>query len=567
MAGFFENGTRNERDFILNTMKSLMTLVNSDYTYDAVNEPYCRAHNRQEREIVGKTVSSIWGRKAFKKTIKPCLDQCFAGAEVRDEAWIEFPALGRRYCEIIYSPYPPDGDSITHAAVLTYDITERKQAEEALKESEKRYRIAIEHSNDGVATVKGKHFLYVNQKFSDIFGYKKPEELIGKPITLVLHTEEKDRVTSYALQRQGKAYAPRRYEMKGIKKNGTVIHVDVSATSITYGHTHASLAYVRDITERARLEEELTEYRTHLENLVEARTLELESVNELLRQDVLQRKQVEESLRKSEEKYRNIFENAVEGVFQTTPEGQFISANPALARMLGYDTPEELVSSVTDIADQIYVDPQVRSTLRHLLHNHTMVRNFEFQGYRKDRQVLWGAITIQAVRATNGEITYYEGTIEDITERKAAQESLLIKSRNLEEMNTALKVLLKKREEDKNELEEAILRNVKELILPCIERLKNDQSISNRVLVDILEENLQNITSPFLHKMVIQYANFTPAEIKILGFIKDGVTTKEIARLLGVSARTIDSHRYTIRRKLKLRGKNLNLRSHLLSLL
>jgi len=196
-----------------------------------------------------------------------------------------------------------------------------------------------------------------------------------------------------------------------------------------------------------------------------------------------------------------------------------------------------------------------------------MVRNFEFQGYRKDRQVLWGAITIQAVRATNGEITYYEGTIEDITERKAAQESLLIKSRNLEEMNTALKVLLKKREEDKNELEEAILRNVKELILPCIERLKNDQSISNRVLVDILEENLQNITSPFLHKMVIQYANFTPAEIKILGFIKDGVTTKEIARLLGVSARTIDSHRYTIRRKLKLRGKNLNLRSHLLSLL
>jgi DNA-binding CsgD family transcriptional regulator len=67
--------------------------------------------------------------------------------------------------------------------------------------------------------------------------------------------------------------------------------------------------------------------------------------------------------------------------------------------------------------------------------------------------------------------------------------------------------------------------------------------------------------------MVIQYANFTPAEIKILGFIKDGVTTKEIARLLGVSARTIDSHRYTIRRKLKLRGKNLNLRSHLLSLL
>ncbi|OPY69564.1 MAG: Sensor histidine kinase TodS [Syntrophorhabdus sp. PtaU1.Bin002] len=566
MGGFFENGMKNERDFILNTMKGLMTLVNDNYTYEAVNEPYCRAHNRQEQEIVGKTVSSIWGRRAFEKTIKPCLDQCFAGIEVRDEAWIEFPALGHRYCEIIYSPYPPDGDLITHAAVLTYDITERKQAEEALKESEERYRIAIEHSNDGVATVKGKHFLYVNRKFSDIFGYDGPEELMGKPIAFVLHADEKDRITSYALRRQRKVYAPRRYEMKGVKKNGAIIHVDVSATSITYGHMLVSLAYVRDITERTRLEEELTEYRTHLENLVETRTLELENVNQLLRQDVLQRKQVEESLRKSEEKYRNIFENAVEGIFQTTPEGQFISANPALARMLGYETPEEMVSSITDIANQIYANPKIRSTVRQLLRNDGIVRNFEFQGYRKDGQLLWGAVTVQAVKTTNGEIIRYEGTVEDITERKTAQESLLVKSRNLEEMNTALKVLLKKREEDKNELEEAILRNVKELILPCIEKLKNDHSISNPLLVDILEENLQNIISPFLHKMATKYANFTPTEIKILGLIKDGITTKEIAKLLGMSVRTVDSHRYNIRKKLKLRGKNMNLRSHLLSL-
>jgi PAS domain S-box-containing protein len=566
MGGVFENGARNERDFILNTMKGLMTLVNTDYTYEAVNEPYCRAHNRQEHEIVGKTVSSIWGRKAFEKTIRPCLDRCFAGTEVRDEAWIELPALGRRYCEIIYSPYSPNGNSITHAAVLTYDITERKQAEEALKESEERYRIAIEHSNDGVATVKGKRFLYVNQKFSDIFGHKGPAELIGKPIASVLHPDEKDRITSYTLRRQKKVYAPRRYEMKGVKQNGTIIHVDVSATSITYGNTLVSLAYVRDITERTRLEEELTEYRTHLENLVEARTLELESVNELLRRDVMQRKQVEKSLRRSEAKYRNIFENAVEGIFQTTPEGRFISANPSLARMLGYDTPEELVNSVTDIARQIYTDPQIRNTLLDLLRKDGVVRNFEFQGYRKDGQALWGAVTVQTVRSSNGELTRYEGTVEDITERKTAQENLFIKSRNLEEMNTALKVLLKKREEDKNELEEAILRNVKELILPCVEKLKNDQSISNRVLVQILEESLLNITSPFLHKMVSKYTNFTPTEIRILGLIKDGITTKEIAKLLGMSVRTVDSHRYNIRRKLNLRGKNLNLRSHLLSL-
>jgi PAS domain S-box-containing protein len=234
--------------------------------------------------------------------------------------------------------------------------------------------------------------------------------------------------------------------------------------------------------------------------------------------------------------------------------------------MLGYETPEELVNSITDIARQIYANPKVRNTIRQLLHNDGVVRNFEFQGYRKDGQLLWGAVTVQAVKTSNGEIIRYEGTVEDITERKTAQESLLIKSRNLEEMNTALKVLLKKREEDKNELEEAILRNVKELILPCIEKLKNDHSISNPLLVDILEENLQNIISPFLHKMATKYANFTPTEIKILGLIKDGITTKEIAKLLVMSIRTVDSHRYNIRKKLKLRGKNMNLRSHLLSL-
>ena len=151
---------------------------------------------------------------------------------------------------------------------------------------------------------------------------------------------------------------------------------------------------------------------------------ELEVSNSTLAREIVQRKQVEQELRQAEAKYRSIFENAVDGIFQTTPEGQYLSVNPALACIYGYETPDELMRSLTDIGEQLYVDTSRRAEFIRLLHAHNTVMGFESQVYRRDGKVIWITETARAVRADNGALLYYEGIVEDITERKQAEEEL-----------------------------------------------------------------------------------------------------------------------------------------------
>lgn len=134
------------------------------------------------------------------------------------------------------------------------------------------------------------------------------------------------------------------------------------------------------------------------------------------------RKQSEQALEQAEEKYRSIFENAVDGIFQTTADGHYLSANPALARIYGYSSPEELINNLTNIGEQLYVDPNRRSEFRRLLQEHDAVSDFKSQVYGKDGTVIWISEKARAVRDDNGALLYYEGTVQDISERKQAEE-------------------------------------------------------------------------------------------------------------------------------------------------
>jgi len=142
-------------------------------------------------------------------------------------------------------------------AALRKSEDELRAAREALRESEERYRIAIEHSNDGVAIVKGDQHVFVNRKFLHMFGYDDPEEVLGKSVFLTVHPDDGDMVVAMNRERQEGREVPSRYEFKGIRKNGETIFIEVSATKITYGGEPAALAYLRDVTERKRSEEEL----------------------------------------------------------------------------------------------------------------------------------------------------------------------------------------------------------------------------------------------------------------------------------------------------------------------
>jgi DNA-binding CsgD family transcriptional regulator len=174
--------------------------------------------------------------------------------------------------------------------------------------------------------------------------------------------------------------------------------------------------------------------------------------------------------------------------------------------------------------------------------------------------------------------------VRDITRQKRAEESLKkaheqlerrVKERtadlfraknNLEEVNTALRVLLRQRDEDKAELEEKVLANVKNLMLPYLEKLKNTSLDSNqRVYVSILESNLNEIILPFSRKLSYNYLGLTPTEIRVANLIKDERTTKEIAEIMNLSGKTVETHRTRIRKKLGIKHKKVNLRSYLSS--
>jgi PAS domain S-box-containing protein len=129
-------------------------------------------------------------------------------------------------------------------------------------------------------------------------------------------------------------------------------------------------------------------------------------------------------VRQAEEKYRSIFDNAVEGIFQSTPEGRFITVNPSLARILGYDSPEEVIETITDITYQLYVDPERRAEATCLQEESGVLQGFEFEAYRKDGEKIWLSLNRRSIRDGNGVEIYREGSIEDITERKRAEEAL-----------------------------------------------------------------------------------------------------------------------------------------------
>ncbi|HEX6187534.1 MAG TPA: PAS domain S-box protein [Pyrinomonadaceae bacterium] len=139
-------------------------------------------------------------------------------------------------------------------------------------------------------------------------------------------------------------------------------------------------------------------------------------------QDITEQARSEQALIDAERHYRDIFENAREGIFQSTPEGQYLVANPALARMHGYESPEALIAGCQNISHQIYADPPRRAEFKRLLETAGVVTDFEIKTRQKDGSNLWVSVNARAVRDAEGVTLYYEGTSQDITDRKSAQE-------------------------------------------------------------------------------------------------------------------------------------------------
>jgi PAS domain S-box-containing protein len=286
--------------------------------------------------------------------------------------------------------------------------------------------------------------------------------------------------------------------------------------------------------------------------------------------DITERKRAERGLRESEIWYRTLFETTTAATAIVEEDTTISLINTAYEKLSGYSKEEiEGKKSFTEFVSKDDLKKVGKYHMLRRMEHDTAPRNYEFKFVNRDGEVKTIYMTAGAILGTKKSVA----SLLDISERKEAEKllkkkghELKLKSHKLEELNTALKVLLKRVEEDKATLEDNVLANVKNIILPHIEQLKKVVRDRGKGHVSALESSLTEIISPFSKKLSAQYLNFTAKEILISSFIKEGKTTKEIAEILHISPGTVNFHRNNIRKKLHLKNKDTNLQSYLCSL-
>ena len=431
-----------------------------------------------------------------------------------------------------------DKGEIDYVSGVFFDITERKRAEEALRESEHYFRSLLFNMHEDILVIDRDYRITDVNNTLLVTADLKYEEVIGRHCYEISHgyNEPCERKGEDCMLRQvfetGK---PGNCRHQHIQADGSKVWVDILLSPLRdeNGNVTHVIEAIRDVTD-----------------LVEM-------------QDVL---------RESEENFRALAENANDGILIAAgEEGVNVYANKRAAEITGYSVTELLEIGLHELVAPGEIK-EVADRYKRRLAAKNVPGEYETKLVRQSREIF--PVELSSARSVwKGEPASII-IIRDITNRKLAEEAvrkgeaeLVEKSRHLEEVNAALKVLLKQREEDKADLEERFLANVKELVLPYVEKLKNSRLHSDQMtLVGILESNMKEIVSPFVTKLSSRFLSLTPTEIQVASLIKDGKSSKEIAALLNASENTVRSHRFHIRSKLGIKNKKVNFRSYLQSL-
>jgi PAS domain S-box-containing protein len=379
---------------LVQTIPDLIWLKDKDGVYLSCNTMFERFFGAGEADIVGKTDYDFVARELADSFREHDRKAMTAGKPTSNEEWITFADDGHRaLLETIKTPMYDARGTLIGVLGIGRDITERKRAEDSLRESEKRLREAQKMAHLG--------FWYWDVKTGDVEWSEEvfnifcldPKEFtphIDSILALSPWPEDHQRdqeLINRAIETHDQGF----YEQKFLRPDQSIgyYYSTFQGNYDENGDLFSIVGTVLDITER---------------------------------------KQAEDDLKQAEERYRSLFDNAQEGIFQTTVEGRYLTANRALATMLGYDSPEDLMTTLIDIPKQLYVNPEDRKVLLKMIEEQGSVRGFETQFYRKSGSMIWGSVNMQAVCDAEGRLLYYEGFNEDIT----------IKRENIERMRKAL---------------------------------------------------------------------------------------------------------------------------------
>ena len=414
---------------------------------------------------------------------------------------------------------------------LRRQIEERKRAEAALRESEKKYRTLLETTSEGCWMIDPENkTVEVNKSLCNMLGYRQ-EEMVGKtPFDFV---DDENRKIFMDQTSKISRTDHRSYEITLKKKNGQDLQTYFNATTIwdESGALKGAFALVTDNTERKQAERELLEREQIMRAVLAASPVGIA----LIRNRIVAQ--------------ANRAMNRIWGY----PNGFLLGKSTEVL----YPNAEEYHRVGREFYSEIEKNGVGNLETRWLTQNGTEIQCF-LQGSPLDPSDLSKGVIVAAM---------------DITERKRAEKALKqrgmeleIKTISLKEANTALKVLLKQREEDKMELEEKVVLNVRELILPYVEKLKMKKlGEKQRAYLNVIESNLNDIVSPFVHALSSKLIKLSPTELQVTHLIKQGNTTKEIANIMNLATSTIDFHRNNIRKKFGIKNKKTNLRTYLLS--
>ena len=281
-------------------------------------------------------------------------------------------------------------------------MLEIKKMEEVLRRNEERYRTILDEMEDGYFELDlAGNFTFANDADCRLLGYSR-EELIGANFRGQMAKEEFDTVYKAFSNIYITGKPQRGISYKAIRKDGSIGFAEIAGFPLR--NQKGEIVGFRGVG-----------------------------------RDMTARKRADEILLKSEEKYRSLVENALEGIFQVTAEGGYLTLNPALAHMLGYDSPEEGMTTISDITRQLYVNPGDRKKLLEMVNEKGSVTDFETQFFKKDGSRIWVSINTYAVRDEEGRLLYYQGINQDITDKKKIEAE---RQENIERLRKSLEATI-----------------------------------------------------------------------------------------------------------------------------